>query len=281
MIGHGLVLRDGDVELDDTAKPYDATTMLQVAAAAAHRDARIGMTTLELLGDHAPALDGPWPAAAREALVSLLGAGQQTVEVLEALDQYDLISRILPEWAAVRNKPQRNAFHTVHGRSPPDGGGGPGDTLHTARRPSRPAAHRRLAARSREGLPGRPHRRRRRTDGFVAGADGDRRADGLPSRRPGGARRPRAPPPAAASVATSRDLTDPATIAMVADAVGSVETLELLRFLTEADSLATGPSAWSPWKAGLIADLVRRVTDLLRDVPDECSRRSTTARRAW
>ena len=46
-------------------------------------------------------------------------------------------------------------------------------------------------------------------------------------------------------VATRRDLEDPATARGVADAVGSLEVLELLHALTEADSAATGPAAWS------------------------------------
>ena len=58
--------------------------------------------------------------------------------------------------------------------------------------------------------------------------------------------------------ATRRDLDDPATIDTVAKAAGDVGTLELLGTLTEADSLATGPSAWGSWKAGLVAELVER-----------------------
>ena len=47
-------------------------------------------------------------------------------------------------------------------------------------------------------------------------------------------------------IATSRDLADRATLSAVAAQVGTVNTLETLYALTEADSLATGPSAWSP-----------------------------------
>ncbi len=65
--------------------------------------------------------------------------------------------------------------------------------------------------------------------------------------------------------ATRRDLDDPATIEAVADAVGDRVQLELLAALTEADSLATGPAAWGPWKAGLVADLVRRVATYLSE----------------
>jgi [protein-PII] uridylyltransferase len=61
------------------------------------------------------------------------------------------------------------------------------------------------------------------------------------------------------AIATSRDLDDPATIEAVAQAVGSVEALELLHALTEADSLATGDTAWNPWKARLVQTLVDRV----------------------
>jgi len=64
-------------------------------------------------------------------------------------------------------------------------------------------------------------------------------------------------------VATRRDLADPATARAVAEAVGSAEVLELLHALTEADSAATGPAAWSSWKAGLVAELVGRTAELL------------------
>src|SRR5213076_3220937 len=67
--------------------------------------------------------------------------------------------------------------------------------------------------------------------------------------------------------ATRRDLDDPGTIEQVATAVGSVELLELLAALTEADSRATGPSAWSDWKAGLVDTLVARVRHVLRGGP--------------
>jgi [protein-PII] uridylyltransferase len=64
--------------------------------------------------------------------------------------------------------------------------------------------------------------------------------------------------------ATRRDLSDPRTASNVAEAVGDLVTLELLRALTEADSLATGPSAWSAWKASLIDELVERTGDVIR-----------------
>jgi [protein-PII] uridylyltransferase len=67
--------------------------------------------------------------------------------------------------------------------------------------------------------------------------------------------------------ATRRDLDDPATAERVAKEVGDRPTLELLAALVEADSLATGPSAWGTWKAGLVADLVERTSSLLAGEP--------------
>jgi [protein-PII] uridylyltransferase len=66
-----------------------------------------------------------------------------------------------------------------------------------------------------------------------------------------------------ADAATRRDIQDPVTLTQVAEAVCDLQTLELLAALTEADSKATGDSAWSDWKAGLIAELVERVADVL------------------
>jgi [protein-PII] uridylyltransferase len=64
-------------------------------------------------------------------------------------------------------------------------------------------------------------------------------------------------------VATRRDLDDSGTILAVAQSVESQSLLSLLAALTEADSLATGPSAWSRWKAELVGDLVARVNYVL------------------
>jgi [protein-PII] uridylyltransferase len=53
----------------------------------------------------------------------------------------------------------------------------------------------------------------------------------------------------------------------VAAAVGDRDTLRLLAALTEADSLATGPAAWGPWKAGLVAQLVEATAATLEGRP--------------
>ena len=63
--------------------------------------------------------------------------------------------------------------------------------------------------------------------------------------------------------ATRRDLDDPATAAGVAGAVRNADVLALLHVLTCADAAATGPAAWSDWKAGLVEDLVGRVVGWL------------------
>jgi [protein-PII] uridylyltransferase len=69
--------------------------------------------------------------------------------------------------------------------------------------------------------------------------------------------------------ATRRDLDDPITVTGTADVVGDGRTLELLSALTTADARATGPAAWSEWKAGLVDDLVRRVGLQLGGAPPQ------------
>jgi [protein-PII] uridylyltransferase len=61
-----------------------------------------------------------------------------------------------------------------------------------------------------------------------------------------------------AEAATTRDPDDPATVEQVAAGVGSVEALDLLLALTEADAKATAAKAWSSWRSGLVRDLARR-----------------------
>jgi [protein-PII] uridylyltransferase len=250
----GVVLRQGEIHLDDTIDPAtDPTLLLRVAAAAAREQARIDRITLDRLAQDCPPLPSPWPAGAIDDLVGLLLAGRRAIPVLEALDQRGLWVRILPEWAPNRSRPQRNAYHrfTVDRHLWEA-------TANAAERVDRVS----------------------RPDLLVLGAlfhdigkgyPGDHTEVGMDLVRKMGPRLglnhddtdlvcamvehhlllP--------DVATRRDLADPSTITAVADAVRTPVLLELLHMLTESDSLATGPSAWGSWKSELVDDLVNRV----------------------
>ena len=257
-IGAGLALRDGEVHLTTEADPTaDPSLVLRAAAAAAAGDTRIHRGSLDRLATSAGALPTPWPDDVRRALVDLLLAGHRAIPVIEALDQMGVWVHVLPEWEAVRSKPQRNAYHrfTVD--------------RHLMEACANAAA---LVART------------DRPDLLVLGAllhdvgkgyPGDHTEFGVELVATIGSRM--GLPPAdvdvlvsmvrhhllLADVATRRDLDDPATIEGVAEAVGDLRTLGLLAALTEADSEATGPAAWGTWKADLVQDLVARTTYVL------------------
>lgn len=231
----------------------DASLALRLGAQAAERGLPIGRASLDELADHAPGPAEPWPDAVRVAFVRLLAAGKGAIAPLEALDQRRVLSRILPEWDAVRNRPQRNAYHrfTVD-RHLLEAAAGAAAFVPRVNRPDLLLVGTLLHDIG-KGFPG---------DHTVAGEEVVARI---------GRRMGFSPADVAVlvsmvhlhlllpDVATRRDLDDPVTVTSVADAVGDRDTLALLAALTEADSLATGPAAWGSWKAGLVAELVRRV----------------------
>jgi [protein-PII] uridylyltransferase len=67
-----------------------------------------------------------------------------------------------------------------------------------------------------------------------------------------------------ADTATRRDLTDESEVIRCAALVGTPRRLAMLELLTYADSKATGPSAWTSWKSGLLTELAAKVDSLLR-----------------
>lgn len=67
-----------------------------------------------------------------------------------------------------------------------------------------------------------------------------------------------------AETALKRDLMDEKPILRCSFEVGSSECLSLIYLLTIADSRATGPGAWSTWKASLLRELYVKVDHLLR-----------------
>ena len=260
-LADGLVEQDGEVVLARAADPaIDPALVLRAAAAAAQAGLPLAPRTLDRLTE-CPPLPVPWPAAARDAMLSLLGAGQAAVGVWEALDTEGLVTALIPDWERVRNRPQRNPLHTYT------------VDRHLAEAAAHAAALTREVARPDllllaallhdmgKGWPG-DHS----VTGEVVARDVVRRM-GLPA--------PDADLVASAvrlhlllpMVATRRDLDDPVTVKQVATAVRSRALLELLHALAIADGLATGPAAWNDWKATLVADLVRRVEAVLDGEP--------------
>ena len=247
-----VVEQDGEVVLARDASPAtDPGLVLRVAQAAAEADLPIAPFTLTRLAD-CPPLPEPWPASARDGFVGALAAGAPGVRTLESLDHAGLLARLLPEWDCVRSKPQRNSYHrfTVD--------------RHLLECASAAAALTRRVARPDLLLLGAL------LHDIGKGRPGDHTEVGMPMVAEIGARIGLPADDVAVlvamvehhlllpDVATRRDLADPATTRGVADAVGSAQVLELLHALTEADSAATGPAAWSRWKAGLVDALVRR-----------------------
>ncbi|SDO44493.1 [protein-PII] uridylyltransferase [Desulforhopalus singaporensis] len=63
--------------------------------------------------------------------------------------------------------------------------------------------------------------------------------------------------------ALRRDLNDAVFIKRCAELIGDLDRLSMLYLLSVADSRATGPSAWSEWKAALMEELFLKVTPYL------------------
>jgi len=111
-LADGVVEQDGEVVLARAADPAsDPPLVLRAAAAAAQAGLPLAPRTLDRLTE-CPPLPVPWPAAARDAMLSLLGAGHAAVSVWEALDTEGLVTALIPDWERVRNRPQRNPLHT-------------------------------------------------------------------------------------------------------------------------------------------------------------------------
>jgi [protein-PII] uridylyltransferase len=254
----GIVLNHGEIEVDPSVdvEEVDALLPLRVAVLAATHGAVVERRSLQSLAK-LPALPEPWPPEARRLLIELLQTGRPAIRVIEGLDMRGCWTTILPEWADVRSRPQHNAYHrftvdrhlleTVAEAAP------------LAERTERPdllvvaaLLHDLGKGRSRDhtALGVELAERIATRMGFPAEdvqtlVDMVRYHLLLPE------------------VATRRDLGDPATIAMVASAVGTAARLHLLAALSEADSRATGHGAWGPWKRDLLQQLVDEVERLI------------------
>jgi [protein-PII] uridylyltransferase len=252
-IAPGVALSRGEVVLDARARPdRDPVLLLRAAAEAAERDVVLApATAARLVRDCAP-LPTPWPAEARDALVSLLASGDGLLEVWETLEETGALAGFLPEWERIRMLPHASAIHrfTVDRHVV--------ETCVEASRLIRGVARPDVL--------------------LVAALLHDIGKGGLTEHSAAGepiardvVRRMGFDDDAVdlvallvrwhlllAETATSRDPDDPATVDALLDKVPSAEALTLLLALTEADARAASPKAWSTWRAGLVTRLATR-----------------------
>lgn len=273
VLGGGILVADGAIELADDARiATDHTLGLRAIAGAARAQTRLSRSAAERL-TAGIAQVGPlrWDAESRAHLDEVLRAGEAGLDALDEAEGIGLLEALLPEWRRVRGRPQRNPFHMYDldthlartvlwlGRI----ADGALDDWHTevARRLPRPDVVRLGAWLHDVGkaLPG---------DHSIVGAAVVTDWMSLMGFDEAAARlvalmvRHHLLLPDAA---TRRDIDDPATLHDIAETIGSPELLDALLLLSLADGRATGPSAWSPWKEGLMARLHARVHRLLTD----------------
>jgi [protein-PII] uridylyltransferase len=212
-----------------------------------------------------------WTDRIRRSFLELLAAGDRGERALEAMDRMGLLSRFLPEWEAVRCRPQRDPYHQytvdVHLMR---------TVSETVRLLSGEMAGDAVTAEVAAGVEDRHavllgaflHDIGKTGEGphvdvgvGVAGQVLDRigvkastrdhvlflvRHHLLLS-----------------DSATRRDLSDQNLVLDVAASVGTPERLAMLYVLTAADAMATGPHAWTPWRQALVRELVGKVDHVL------------------
>ncbi|HEY2193733.1 MAG TPA: [protein-PII] uridylyltransferase [Actinomycetospora sp.] len=262
-LDEGVVEHAGEVVLAREAQvSRDPALVLRLAAVAARTGLPMAAGTLNRLAEAAPELREPWPRSARTELLALLGAGEGGVDVVEALDRTGLWGRLFPEWGAVRDLPPRDRQHvwTVDRH-----------LVEVTRRASELTT------------------RVSRPDLLLLGAlihdigkgrDEDHSVVGAELARHIGRRLglwPADVDTLAAMVrhhlllphtSQRRDPEDPATVQRVVETLdGDPVLLELLHALAEADALGTGPGVWTPWRATLMGDLVRRCRIVMAGEP--------------
>ncbi|HYN30332.1 MAG TPA: [protein-PII] uridylyltransferase [Dermatophilaceae bacterium] len=259
-LGFGLFESDGEVVLGSgRLVEGDPVLPLRAAVVAARANLPLSPATLDNLATRCPDLSSPWPGLALDLFADLLATGPGLVAVWEGLDQVGIVERWIPEWSAVRSRPQRSPVHrhTVDRHLVETVVRATGLVRGVAR------ADLLLVAALLHDI------------GKVPGTR-DHSLTGAPLAATVARRLGFAPEDVATlellvrehltliELATRRDHADPATVEAAAAAVDhDADRFALLLALTEADASAAGPKAWTDWRATLLRQLTSAVQDRL------------------
>jgi len=252
------------------ARPRPVRTLeeaLRLVAQAARAERALTAVETEAIDDVRPSDATGWTDDLRDAFLQILQTGSRAAAGLEMLDRLDLLVPLVPEWADVRCRPQRDPYHRytvdVHllraldrmalTLSAPD-----------ASDPMEVAAASEISERDGALLGALLHDIGKIGEGGHV-AVGDRVAAAILDRM----RLPRSTLELARfmvgthlllpDTATRRDLTDDDLILDVAARIGTPERLAALYLLAKADARATGPAAWTSWRQTLIRELVAKI----------------------
>lgn len=249
----GVGILGHEIVLTKSASPRtDPELVLRVAAVAASRNLAINPSTLQRLAQDAAELPVPLSETGNRWLLEFFTAGEAMVDVWESLDIAGLVEKFLPEWADIRLRGSSSPVHrfTIDRHSV--------EACVQANELNREVARPDLLVVSAllhdigKGRPGDHSEVGEPMAMEIAERWGFSSADAhiiarlvrwhllLPS------------------VATRRDTEDPGTIEHVADIVGSIDFLDMLACLTEADAKSTSETAWSTWRRGLIVGLISK-----------------------
>jgi [protein-PII] uridylyltransferase len=269
-VRRGLLSPPGDGL--DAAAPATPEDVLEAFAAASRSAAPLSPSAMDAVeeADLGPAPYG-WTAVGRRAFLDILGSGSSGTRALEALDRLGLLVRFLPEWDAVRCRPQRNPYHRstvdVHLMRTADnvaralaGEDSHDPVLGTAAAAADDAHALLLGALfhdiGKTGTPDHAEVGERVAAGALKrmGIEGRTREDALFLVRHH---------LLLSDTAVRRDLDDENPILDVAADVGDPRRLAMLYVLTVADAEATGPHAASPWRLALVRELVGKVQHVM------------------
>jgi [protein-PII] uridylyltransferase len=253
---------------DTGAAEIDGTPagVLRVLIESARARGVLSPATLDAVEDAGLPESVEWTDEVRDAFLELLAVGLEGVRALETLDRLGLFERYLPAWSAVRCRPQRDPYHrysvdvhllvTLASMS----------TLLAGEEGDPIAAEASSAVGDRSALllAALLHDIGKTGHGSHVPIGNEIVADALTDMR--------IPGPTAdlvrflvaehlllSDTATRRDLDDDELILDIAARVGTPERLAALYLLTRADAAATGPAAWTGWRATLVRDLVGKL----------------------
>jgi [protein-PII] uridylyltransferase len=274
-LGDGCVLQDGRIEvLAVTHSREDPAGWLRVFRRSVRHGAPVGRAALNRL--HEELADEPeleWSTDAREVFLDLIQGGTEGVDALEAMDLAGFLQALIPEWEPIRGYPQRDIYHryTVD--------------RHLFAAVGELAESRSLDepdVRDAWGLSPEPEVLFLATllHDLGKGRNGDHSIIGAELARSVGLRMNLEGTQledlvflvrehlTLVTLATRRDLNDARTIAEAAERIVDPRRLAGLFLLTRADSLATGPEAWSSFRSSLVRELYAKTKQSFQGVVD-------------